>query len=93
VEALLRAVNTTNDFENELAARFGDATPAEVRKARAQLRRAGTRGFCHQIRSLMSQLHLQRPHIAYVHLWQPPAYGSNRLPSGVEGHRAAGGSE
>jgi hypothetical protein len=30
VEALLRAVNTTNDFENELAARFGDASPAEV---------------------------------------------------------------
>lgn len=30
VEALLRAVNTTNDFESELAARFGDASPAEV---------------------------------------------------------------
>ena len=31
MEALLRAVNTTNDFENELATRFGDASPAEVR--------------------------------------------------------------
>ncbi len=38
VEALLRAVNTTNDFENELAARFGDASPAEVGWTRAELR-------------------------------------------------------
>ncbi len=32
------AVNTTNDFENELAARFGDASPAEVGWTRAELR-------------------------------------------------------
>ena len=32
VEALLRAVNATNDFENELAARFGAADKHEVQK-------------------------------------------------------------
>ena len=30
MEALLRAVNATNDFENELAQRFGTAAPPEV---------------------------------------------------------------
>lgn len=61
VEALLRAVNTTNDFENELAARFGDATPAEVRQARAQLRCAGT--GIHKRAHAAHTPQLQRPHL------------------------------